>query len=81
MDHPFAVWLLDHAGLLNQYFQRQFQQIIACLCDRSGEAVISECNHIRQQLMSLPKRHGIDMSSFPQLSVDDFWVMKPSKED
>ncbi len=81
MDHPFAVWLLEHAVLLNQYFQRQFQQIVACLCDRSGEAVISECNHIRQQLMSLPKCHGIDMSSFPQLSVDDFWVMEPSKED
>ena len=35
--------------------------------------VISGVNEIRQQLISLPERHGIDVDSFPQLSMEDFW--------
>ncbi len=74
IDHPFAIWLLDNAFLLNQYFHRQFYQIVDCLFDSSGEDIMRTCNHIRQQLMSLPEYHGVDVRSFPQLSMDDFWV-------
>ena len=79
LDHPFVKWLLNNAMLLNKYYQRQYQQIIDCLCNGSGESIMQECNHIRQQLMKLPIRHGVDVSSFPQLSMDDFWVMDESK--
>lgn len=74
IDHPFVIWLLENAFLLNQFFQRQFQQIVDCLLDSSGEDMVHECNHIRQQLMSLPESHGVDVRNFPQLSMDDFWV-------
>lgn len=76
IDHPFVKWLFDNAVLLNQYYQRQFQQIIDCLCNCSGESVIQECSHIRQQLMNLADRHGVEVSGFPQLSMDDFWIME-----
>lgn len=79
IDHPFVKWLLDNAILLNQYYQRQFQQIIDCLCNASGESIMKECNHIRLQLMGLPNRHGVDVNSFPQLSMKDFWIMDESK--
>lgn len=74
IDHPFVIWLLENAFLLNQFFRRQFQQIVDCLLDSSGEDMVQECNHIRQQLMSLPEHHGVDVRNFPQLSMDDFWV-------
>ena len=73
-DHPFILWLLDHAAQLKQYYQRQFHQIASCLCDNSAEEIIRICNKIREQLLALPNRHGIDVSSFPQLSKDDFWT-------
>lgn len=73
-DHPFILWLLDHAAQLKQYYQRQFHQIASCLCDDSAEEIIRICNKIREQLLALPNRHGIDVSSFPQLSKDDFWI-------
>lgn len=59
IDHPFVIWLLENAFLLNQYFQRQFQQIVDCLRRYSGENMVQECNHIRQQLMSLSEHHGV----------------------
>ncbi len=73
-DHPFILWLLDHAAQLKQYYQRQFHQIASCLCDDSAEEIIRVCNKICEQLLALPNRHGIDVSSFPQLSKDDFWT-------
>lgn len=73
MDHPFIIWLLENAFLLNRYFQRQFQQFVECLCNRSAPRIIQTCNDIRQQLMGLPERHGVDVANFPQLDMDDFW--------
>lgn len=73
IDHPFVTWLLENGFLLNQYYQRQFRQIVDCLCDDSAEDIILKCNQIRQQLMSLPEHHGVDVAGFPQLSLEDFW--------
>lgn len=78
IDHPFMTWLLENSFALNQYFKRQFQQIVDCLYYYSGEYMVQECNRIRQQLMSLPEFHGVDVRSFPQLSMDDFWVTDDS---
>ncbi len=72
-DHPFVIWLLRHAVQLKQYYQRQFEQMVDCLCQRSAEVIIEVCNRIREQLLDFPERHGIDMGSFPQLGRDDFW--------
>lgn len=72
-DHPFATWLLNSAVPLNQYFPRQFQMIVECLCDDSEEEVIEKCNSIRRQLTALPEHHGVDVSAFPELSSRDFW--------
>ncbi len=73
MDHPFTGWLLENAYLLNRYFQRQLQQIVHCLCYGYAENIIRECNEIRQQLMSLPECHGVDVGSLPQMGRNDFW--------
>lgn len=72
-DHPFAAWLLNNAVPLNQYFPRQFQMIVECLCNDSEEEVIEKCNSIRRQLTALPEHHGVDVSAFPELSSKDFW--------
>lgn len=79
LDHPFIVWLLDNAILLNQYYQRQFCQMVDGLCHSSAEYIVREFNQIRQQLMSLPEHHGVDVNNFPQLSMDDFWSADDSK--
>ena len=72
-DHPFVVWLLQYAAQLKQYYQRQFQQIVHCLCEDSADEIIKECNNIREQLLAFPEHHGIEVSAFPLLSMDDFW--------
>ncbi len=41
VDHPFVKWLLENAFLLNQYYQRQFQQIVDCLCNESGKHILN----------------------------------------
>lgn len=81
MDHSFIIWLLRNSIKLAQYYPRQFQQIVNCLCQYDSKYIIKKCNLIREQLMSFPENHGIDMSSFPQLSTDDFWnITKPYEE-
>ena len=75
-DHPFVVWLLNHVVQLKQYYERQFQQMVHCLIYDLAEDIIQECNKIREQLLAFPERHGIDVSSFPQLSMDDFWSVE-----
>ncbi len=75
-DHPFVVWLLNYAVQLLQYYERQFQQMVHCLIYDSVEDIIQECNKIREQLLAFPERHGIKVSSFPQLSMDDFWSVE-----
>ena len=76
LDHPFATWLLNNAVSLNQYFPRQFQMIVECLCNDSEEEVIEKCNSIRRQLTALPEHHGVDVSAFPELSNRDFWSVE-----
>lgn len=78
-DHPFIIWLLKNAVNLNQYYQRQFRQIIDCLCKHDAENVIQNCNRIREQLLALPEHHGVEVSAFPLLSMDDFWQMNEEK--
>ncbi len=47
--------------------------MVHCLIYDSAEDIIQECNKIREQLLTFPECHGIDVSSFPQWSTDDFW--------
>lgn len=75
LDHPFVIWLLDNAIQLKQYYRRQFQQIIDCLCQAEAEVVIQICNNIREQLIVLTEHHGVNVSTFPRLSMDDFWTI------
>lgn len=80
-DHPFTAWLLQNAIQLNRYFQRQFQQIVHCLREKHAEDIISDCNCIREQLLSLADHRGVDVRSMPQLSEDDFWSVKQEEKD
>lgn len=80
IDHPFMIWLMKNAVLMNKYYQRQFGQIIGCLRYSIATYIISEINAIRQQLISLPEHHGVDVYNFPQLSSDDFWYMEDESE-
>lgn len=75
-DHPFIIWLLKNAAQLSRYYQRQFQQIVSCLCEGGAENIVEECNRIREQFIAFPEHHGVDVSSFPQLCLDDFWSME-----
>lgn len=70
------IWFLEHAILLMQYYQRQFWQIVDCICDNTVNCIIEQCNEIREQLLALPGYHGVDMAAFPKLSDADFWVME-----
>ncbi len=80
IDHPFMIWLMKNAVLMNKYYQRQFRQIIDCLRYRGVTVIISEVNTIRQQLSNLKEHHGVDVDNFPQLSRDDFWYMEDESE-
>lgn len=72
-DHPFVVWLLENSVRLNKYFQRQFRQMIKCLCEDEADDILQICDMIREQLLALTDRHGVDISSMPQLREDDFF--------
>lgn len=73
VDHPFMIWLLDNAPKLNQYYKRQFDQIVNCLRRFHGQEMISVCNEIREQMIALRDHHGVDVEAFPILSQEDFW--------
>ena len=79
-DHPFMEWLLENSIRLNQYFQRQFGQIIKCLCEDDAEDIIQECCAVREQLLSLTDRHGVDIDNMPRLTEDDFWRDEAEEE-
>ena len=79
MDHPFIVWLLDNAPKLNQYYKRQFEQIIQCLRHYHGFEIISVCNNIRAQMLAFHDHHGVDVEAFPRLSAADFWESERNK--
>lgn len=76
VDHPYAVWLLKNAVALNEYYTRQFQQIVSALRNEDSADIINICNSVREQLLSLPEHHGINMTICPQLSQADFWVLE-----
>lgn len=76
MDHPFVIWLMKNAFLLNKYYKRQFIQIIDCIMYDEATNIISVINTIRKQMISLPEHHGVDVNGFPQLSKEDFWFLK-----
>lgn len=80
LDHPFMIWLMKNAVLMNKYYQRQFRQIIGCLRYSTATYIISEINAIREQLIRLPEHHGVDVDNFPQLSRDAFWYMEDESE-
>ena len=80
LDHPFMIWLTKNVFLMNKYYQRQFRQIIDSLRYSDATDIISEINAIRQQLISLPEHHGVDVYNFPQLSSDDFWYIEDDSE-
>lgn len=73
-DHPYAVWLLKNADMLNEYYTRQFQQIVDALRNSDSRHIVNICNSVREQLLSFPEHHGVDMGSCPQLSEADFWA-------
>ncbi len=80
-DHPYAAWLLKNAAALSEYYNRQFQQIVKALLNSEAKNIIDSCNSIRDQLLSLPERHGVDMTACPQLSEEDFWAPEEEPED
>lgn len=81
VDHPYGAWLIKNAAALNKYYNRQFRKIIDVLRDLDSEEIIDVCNEIREQLLSLSNRHGVDITACPQLSEADFWVPKEAPED
>lgn len=81
VDHPYTVWLMKNADALNTCYNRQFEQIVGVLRNSGSKKIINVCNEIREQLLSLPNRHGVDIATCPQLSEADFWVPEEAPED
>lgn len=81
VDHPYAMWLIKNAAALNVYYNRQFKQIIDVFLHVDSENIIEMCNGIRDQLLSFPDRHSIDMTACPQLSEADFWAPTEAPEN
>lgn len=79
-DHPYAVWLLKNAAALNEYYARQFLQIVSALYNSGSVGIAITCNSVREQLLLLPEHHGVDIAACPQLSKADFWVPKDKPE-
>lgn len=71
-DHPYTQWLLKNAVILNCYFNRQFKQIVSCLCNENTDLIIRTLNAIRDQLCHISKIYGMDMDSCPELTERDF---------
>lgn len=61
---------------MTKYYPIQFRKIQDLLRYDDASDIISGVNEIRQQLIGLPEWHGIDVDSFPQLSMDDFWFVE-----
>lgn len=80
-DHPYAVWLVRHAIVLSQHFPRHFRQIVSCLRDKHSDAIIKECNSIREQLILLAQRQRKNLGDIPQLCENDFWYTDWMIED
>ncbi len=72
-DHPMTAWLLENSALLNRYFQRQFRQMVECLCLKDADDIIQEYHMIREQLCALSNCHGLDVKSMPVIGWEDFW--------
>lgn len=72
-DHPYTIWLLSNASILNRHFNRQFKQIVNSLCNEEADAVIQTLNMIRDQLRPISVTYGIDMGLCPELTEEDFW--------
>lgn len=81
VDHPYGAWLMKNAAALDKYYNRQFKQIIEALRNSYSERIMDVCNGIREQLLSLSNRHGVDIAACPQLSEADFWVPEEAPED
>ena len=73
-NSSFMIWLLEHAVQLNQYFHRQFQQIVDCLYQRDASDLIKEYAAVREQLCVLSAHYNLDVSALPELDMDDFWM-------
>ncbi len=73
LDHPFAQWLIENAIKIECHFPRQFQQIVYSLCDDNAQQIIKTVNEFREQITKLNVRYGIDLSSLPKLTEEDFW--------
>lgn len=80
-DHPYTLWLVGNAAVLNKFYKRQFGQITEALRTMNSQSIISVCNEIREELLSSPKCHNIEMSSCPLLSENDFWTPSRAPED
>lgn len=81
VSHPYGAWLIRNADALNRYYSRQFKHIISALRHLNTEKIVDVCNRIREQLLLFTNRHGVDMTTCPQLSEADFWVPKEAPED
>lgn len=81
VDHPYTIWLLKSAAVLNKYYNRQFKQIVDAFCNSDAKYIIDICNQIREQLLAFADCHGIDMTICPQLKEADFWVPTKAPEE
>lgn len=79
-DHPFIVWLLENSVKLNQHFQRQFRQIVECLCQKNAKDIVKEFGIIREQLCQMSAYYGLDAKTIPHLSREDFWPPEADKK-
>lgn len=73
LDHPFAQWLIENAAKLDNYFPRQFQQIVDSLCKNDSQEIITIVNEFRQQIKKLDVCNGINIASACELTKEDFW--------
>ena len=76
LDHPFTLWLLENAEYLVLKFNRQFRQIVEILRygnEFENNDIIDTVNNIKKQLMYLSNPQEIDITTFPELTKDDFY--------
>lgn len=72
-DHPYTIWLLNNASVLNRHFNRQFKQIVNSLCNEDADVLMQTLNSVHEQLYPIMENYGINMGLCPKLSKSDFW--------
>ena len=73
LDHPFVQWLIKNAPIMRQFFARQLDGIIFCLCNNEAEDIIKIVNAFIDNSTNSLYNQKLDFSDLKKLTTNDFY--------